>query len=110
MMMMNCFCGMVDRREALTLISSWDHCQRSSPSGISDTPRAGFEPGLKFDIADFYPSIAEHLLERSIEYAQSFATIEDKTLEAILLAHKSLLFSKDEIWVKKDNSSFDVTV
>ena len=77
---------------------------------ISDTLQAGFEPGLKLDIADFYPSVTEHLLERSIEYAQSFATIEHKTLEAILLTHKSLLFSKDEIWVKKDNSSFDVTI
>ena len=44
MKMMNCFCGMVDRRKAFSLISSWDHCQRSSPSRISDTPRAGFEP------------------------------------------------------------------
>ena len=41
---MNCFCGMVDRRKALSLISSRDHCQRSSSSRISDTPRAGFEP------------------------------------------------------------------
>ena len=30
---------------------------------------------IKFDIADFYPSITRHLLERSIEYAKSFATI-----------------------------------
>ena len=44
MMMMNCFCGMVDRRVALSLISSRDHCQRSSPSRISDTPGAVFEP------------------------------------------------------------------
>ena len=44
MMMMNCFCGMVNRRKALSLISSRDHCQRSSPSLISDTLRAGFEP------------------------------------------------------------------
>ena len=44
MMMMNCFCSMVDRRKAFSLISSQDHCQRSSPSRISDTPRAGFEP------------------------------------------------------------------
>ena len=44
MMMMNCFCVMVDRRKACNLISSRDHCQRSSPSRISDTPRAGFEP------------------------------------------------------------------
>ena len=44
MIMMNCFCGMVDRRKAFSLISSRDHCQRSSPLRISDTPRAGFEP------------------------------------------------------------------
>ena len=43
-LLMNCFCGMVDWRKAFSLISSWDHCQRSSPSRISDTPRAGFEP------------------------------------------------------------------
>ena len=27
-----------------SLISIRDHCQRSSPSRISDTPQAGFEP------------------------------------------------------------------
>ena len=42
--MMNCFCSMVDRRKAFSLLSSRDHCQKSSPSWISDTPRAGFEP------------------------------------------------------------------
>ena len=44
MIMMNGFCGMVHRRKKFSLISSRDHCQRSSPSRISDTPRAGFEP------------------------------------------------------------------
>ena len=44
MTMMNCFCSMVDRRKTFSLISSRDHCQRSSPSWVSDTPRAGFEP------------------------------------------------------------------
>ena len=38
------FCSMVDRRKAFSLIFSQDRCQRSSPSWISDTPRAGFEP------------------------------------------------------------------
>ena len=42
--LMNCFCRMVDRRKASSLISSRDHCQRSSPSRISDMPWAGFEP------------------------------------------------------------------
>ena len=41
MMMTNCFCDMVDRRKVFSFISSLDHCQRSSPSRISDTLRAG---------------------------------------------------------------------
>ena len=44
MMMMNYFCGMVDRRKEFSLISSRDHCQRSSPSRNSETPQAGSEP------------------------------------------------------------------
>ena len=44
MMMMNCFCGMIDQQKAFSLISSWDHYQRSSPSRISDMPQVGFEP------------------------------------------------------------------
>ena len=43
MMMMNCFCRMVDRRKAFSLISSRVHCQRSLLLRISDTPQAGFE-------------------------------------------------------------------
>ena len=38
------FCGIVDQRKVFSLVSSRDHCQRSSPSRISETPRAGFEP------------------------------------------------------------------
>ena len=41
---MNCFCGMVDRRKVFSLISSRDHCQRSSPLQISNMLQAGFEP------------------------------------------------------------------
>ena len=44
LMMMNCFCGMVDQRKAFSLISSWDHCQRFLTLRISDMPQAGFEP------------------------------------------------------------------
>ena len=40
LMMMNCFCGMVDRQKAFSLIPSRDHCQRSSPSQISCTPQS----------------------------------------------------------------------
>ena len=44
MMMKNGFCGMVDQRKVYSLISSQNHYQRSLPSWISHTPRAGFEP------------------------------------------------------------------
>ena len=36
-MIMNCFCGMTNQRRTFSLISSWDHCQRSSLSQSSGT-------------------------------------------------------------------------
>ena len=66
---------------------------------------------IKFDIADFYPSISEDLLSRAISYARTIITIEDKVIDAIKLARKWLLFSKDGTWVKRGkNPSFDVTM
>ena len=66
---------------------------------------------LKFDIAEFYPSISEDLLNKSIDYAKSFTTIGENVINAIKLARKSLLFSKDGTWVKKGgNELFDVTM
>ena len=40
MMMMKCFCGLVDKQKAFSLISIGNHCQRFSPSQITDTPLA----------------------------------------------------------------------
>ena len=39
-----CFGGMVDRWKTFSVVSSRDHCQKSSPSWIPKTPQAGFEP------------------------------------------------------------------
>ena len=45
MMMMNCFYGMVDRRKAVSLISSQEYCQSEIlVIAICDNPRVGFEP------------------------------------------------------------------
>ena len=66
---------------------------------------------IKFDIAEFYPSILEDLLNKSINYAKLFTTIEENVISAIKHARKLLLFSKDGTWVKKnDNELFDVTM
>ena len=57
---------------------------------------------IKFGIAEFYPSISEDLLNKSIDYAKSFKTIGENVINAIKL--------KDGTWVKKsDNELFDVT-
>ena len=66
---------------------------------------------IKFDIAEFYPSISENILNKSIARAKSFTKTEDNAINAIKLARKSLLFNKDGTWVKKgDDTLFDVTM
>ena len=47
---MICFRGMVDRQKEFSFIFSRNHCQRSSPSPISDTQRAGFEPAQNLSL------------------------------------------------------------
>ena len=37
-------------------------------------------------------------------------TIEEKVIKTIYYARKSLVFDKDNVWVKKDNPEFDVTM
>ena len=59
---------------------------------LSDKHKRKF---IKFDIAELYPSISENLLNNSIADAKSFTKIEDNVINAIKLARKSLLFSKD---------------
>ena len=49
MVMMNCFCGMVDRRNVVSPISSRNHCRRSSTSQLSDTPQVLISNSLKVD-------------------------------------------------------------
>ena len=64
---------------------------------------------IKFDIAEFYPSISAELLEKSINFARSIIEIEDKIIDIINHASKSLLFHDDNAWVKKEgNPLFDV--
>ena len=66
---------------------------------------------IKFDIAEFYLSISAELLEKSINFARSIIEIEDKIIDIINHARKSLLFHDGKEWVKKEgNPLFDVTM
>ena len=59
---------------------------------------------------DFYPSITKELLTKSINYAKSTTTIEEEVITIIFHTRKSLLFYKTSVWVKKDNTDFDVAM
>ena len=64
----------------------------------------------KFDIVDFYPSISEDLLNKAIEFARTITTIDADIIQTISHARKALLFDSKNVWVKKDNPHFDVTM
>ena len=65
---------------------------------------------IKFDIADFYPSISKDLLLKVTNFAKSITPIQDKLIETILHSRKTRLFNKNDVSVKKDNLDFDVTI
>ena len=103
MMMMNCFCSMVDWRKAFSLISSRDHCQRSSPSRISDTLWAGFEPAqnLSSDFVDWSCAVVISTTPRRI-WLQKYLNF-GKTLVFEGVSTASKLFSS------LDSCLYDVT-
>lgn len=63
-----------------------------------------------FDIENFYPSITEKLLTDAITFAKQHTSITDRDIDIIMHSRKSLLFDKNTAWIKKNNSSFDVTM
>ena len=66
---------------------------------------------IKFDIAEFYRSISETILQTAIRFAEDHVEITDEEKRIIYHYRKSLLFDKNEPWKKKDSDScFDVTM
>ena len=65
---------------------------------------------MMFDVKDFYPSITEKLLHNAIKFAEKTLSISQKDKEIIYHSRKSLLFNKNESWVKKGDNLFDVTM
>ena len=67
---------------------------------------------ILFDIANFYPSISESLLRKSINFAKLYTDISDNDINIIMHARKSLLFDNGTAWIKRDSNKdyFDVTM
>ena len=51
------------------------------------------------DIVEFYPSISHKLLKDALDFAEKHVHIDSNTIDVIMHAGKSLLFSKDDVWV-----------
>ena len=56
------------------------------------------------------PLFSRLLLLRLINFAKQYTNIPDRDIDIIMHSRKSLLFNNGNAWIKKDNSSFDVTM
>ena len=66
---------------------------------------------IKFDIRTFYPSITETVLDEALLFAKQHHDISNDNTKLIKHCRKSLLFSNNETWKKKQTKScFDVTM
>ena len=100
----------VEELKAKTCVNLWKSTGEVIEwfKGISEKKKHTF---FSFDIVDFYPSISEQLLRAAVSFARTKVRIEDKHIEVIFHARKSLLFEGGKTWVKRDKSSlFDVSM
>ena len=58
---------------------------------------------IKFDIAEFYPSISKSMLRTAIRLAEDDVEFKDEEKRIIFHCRKSLLFYKNEPWKKVNN-------
>ena len=63
-----------------------------------------------FDIKEFYPSIKEQLLKEALVSANNYINIPENDKKIINHARKSLLFKKQQTWIKKASELFEVTM
>ena len=65
---------------------------------------------LMFDIISFYPSITEEILKKAFNWARTITKISKADEIMVFVARRSFLFINDQPWVKKENSTFDMTM
>ena len=68
---------------------------------------------IKFDVKEFYPSITEELLEKSIRFGQKHCEMNEKDIKIVYNAAQSVLYHNEQVWVKRKegiNPTFDITM
>jgi len=77
-------------------------------SKINEKQKCSF---IQLDIKEFYPSITKTIFDDALNFAKMITSITREEIRTIKHCRKSLLFSGNETWVKKNsNNSFDVTM
>ena len=91
-------------------LNQWT-CSKDTINWFKKIPNKQSYTFTIFDIEEFYPSITEDLLRKSIDFAKTITDIEEHELCVIFHCRKSLLYNGNEPWVKKQgNQDFDVTM
>ena len=63
-----------------------------------------------FDIKDFYPLVSKELLTDASTFAETLINLDDHDKKIIYHSRKSLLFSQEQTWMKKESNLFDVSM
>jgi hypothetical protein len=74
-------------------------------SWFKNLPNKSSRSFICFDIVYFYPSITDELLLNALTFASQFNTITDEEQHIIMQAKKSVLFSRNQTWRKKESDS-----
>ena len=65
---------------------------------------------IQFDVVDFYGSISEDLVKKSLTFAARYTKISEIMKKTILQSAQSFLYCEKECWVKKSTGTFDITM
>ena len=90
----------MNQRQSLQTIITW----------FKSNINKGASSFIKFYFTDFYSSITNEILIKSINYGKAIITIEEEVRKTIFHARTSPLFDKNNIWLKTYKSGFDVTM
>lgn len=74
---------------------------------LTEKPNSKF---VKFDIVEFYPSITSELLSKAMQFARLYVNISEDDTNIIMHCRKCVLFGNNDVWCKKQQESFDVTM
>ena len=77
---------------------------------FKEIPNKHRQKFLVFDVENFYPSITKDLLQKALNFADRRVGVSQEDKDVIYQARKSLLFNKEEVWMKKEGETFDVTM